>query len=169
MAIIEQRFLRGPNLWSSQSCLLAVLDLGRLRQALSTDVPGFTDALLVLLPGLRIHEAALRRGCFVAEVVGMAMLELQQVSGAPAPSSYATVVMGRAGQVRLMVASTSMQTGGTACAAALALVVNLYTTLARRRAAAPIRLPIKHALPVPPSAGVNKRTRSVPARAAASP
>jgi cyanophycin synthetase len=148
MAIIEQRFLRGPNLWSSQSCLLAVLELGGLRQAMSCDVPGFADALLALLPGLRAHAGTLRRGCFMAEVIAMVMLELQGLSGAPAPSGFVAIVMGRGGQCRLIVSSASQQAGSAACGAALALVVQLYTAQARsRRSVAPIRLPQASAKP----------------------
>lgn len=170
MAIIEQRFLRGPNLWSSQSCLLAVLELGSLRQAMSCDVAGFPDALLTLLPGLRPHAGTLRRGCFMAEVIAMVMLELQGLSGAPAKSPFVAVVMGRGGQCRLIVASASQQTGSAACAAALALVVRLYTAQARaRRQATPIRLPQADAMPARLRPAFSKSARCVPARPAPGP
>jgi cyanophycin synthetase len=140
MSIIEQRFLRGPNLWSSKSCLHAVLELGQLRHALSNDVPGFVDALLTLLPGLRKHAGTLRRGCFLAEVVAMVMLEVQRRAGAPAPSAFTAIVMGRGGQTRMIVASQSQAVGATACALALAIVSDLHARKRTRRAARPIRL-----------------------------
>lgn len=134
MAIIEQRFLRGPNLWSSGSCLSTVLELGNLRHALSSDVACFPDALLALLPGLHAHAATLQRGCYLAEAVTMVMLEVQRLSGAPAPSSFAAIVMGRASQTRILVASASQAAGMQACAIALAVVADLY---AGKRAALP--------------------------------
>ena len=170
MAIIEQRFLRGPNLWSSDSCLLAVLDLGALRQALSCDAPGFAPALLALLPGLRPHAGALKRGCYLAEVIAMVMLELQRQSGAPAPSGFVTIVMGRGAQCRLIVASASQPAGSAALAAALALVLNLYAAQTRsRRTAAPIRLPQTSVLPASARPAISRPARCVPAGPAPGP
>ncbi|HEU4846193.1 MAG TPA: hypothetical protein VFT05_18135 [Burkholderiaceae bacterium] len=170
MAIIEQRFLRGPNLWSSKSCLLAVLDLGALRQALSCDAPGFADALLALLPGLRQHAGTLRRGCYLAEVIAMAMLELQRLSGAPVPSRFVTIVVGRGAQCRLIVASASQQAGSAALAAALVLVVNLYAARARpRRTGAPIRLPQAGAIPAKARPAINRPARCAHAAPAPGP
>jgi cyanophycin synthetase len=168
MAIIEQRFLRGPNLWSSKSCLLAVLDLGALRQALSCDAPGFADALLALLPGLRPHAGALRRGCYLAEVIAMAMLELQRQAGAPPPSGFVTIMMGRSAQCRLIVASASQPAAGAALAAALALVVNLYTARSRRTAA-PIRLPQASVMPARARPAVSRPARCAHAAPAPGP
>jgi len=50
--ILEQRFLRGPNLHADTPCLLSVLDLQSLYGVSSRDLPGFSEALLALLPSL---------------------------------------------------------------------------------------------------------------------
>ncbi len=52
MHILEQRFLRGPNLHADTPCLLSVIDLEDLYGVSSKDIPGFNDALLALLPSL---------------------------------------------------------------------------------------------------------------------
>jgi cyanophycin synthetase len=142
MGIIEQRFLRGPNLWSSHSCLHAVLELGSLRHTLSNEVARFPDALLALLPGLHVHATALRRGCFMAEVVTMVMLEVQRLAGAPPPSSFAAIMMGRGGQTRIIVASGSQAAGAAACAVALAIIADVHTR-ATGRLAGHVRRPRK--------------------------
>ena len=48
MHILEQRFLRGPNLHADTPCLLSVIDLEDLYGVSSKDIPGFNDALLAL-------------------------------------------------------------------------------------------------------------------------
>jgi cyanophycin synthetase len=50
--ILEQRFLRGPNIHAESPCLLSVLDLGDLYGVSTRDLPQFSVALLELLPSL---------------------------------------------------------------------------------------------------------------------
>jgi cyanophycin synthetase len=103
MRTVERRFLRGPNVWSGNNCLDNVVDMGALAGALSTDVPGLGERLLSLLPGLHDFAEPLRRGSFIAEVIGRIALELQCIAGAAPRSRCALTVHGRRGLVRIVV------------------------------------------------------------------
>ncbi|HEY0062861.1 MAG TPA: hypothetical protein VGC21_12115 [Telluria sp.] len=143
MRLIEQRFLRGPNLWSSGSALHAVLDLGPLQQAMSCDTHGFSERLLACLPGLARRAAALHDGCLIAEVLGMVMLELQGQCASPPATGRVIVVLGHRGQATIIVPCTTAAAGAQACAAALAIVASLLTSKPAGvpRLAPPIRMP----------------------------
>jgi len=94
MKILEQRFLRGPNLYSQAPCLLTVLDLEDLDGVASNSVPGFIDGLLRLLPTLHRHRCSvghpggfverLRDGTYMGHIVEHVTLELQCLAGSPA-------------------------------------------------------------------------------------
>lgn len=93
MKIIEQRILRGPNLYSNRPSVLTLLDLQDL-QDLSTasdQLPGFNERLLELLPDLHEHRCSLgqysgfvqslRAGTSMAHVVEHAAIVLQCLAG----------------------------------------------------------------------------------------
>ncbi|MES2317619.1 MAG: hypothetical protein V4631_09010 [Pseudomonadota bacterium] len=103
ISIVEQRFLRGPSLWSGKSCLVTVLDMGPMAHALSSDIPGLGERILSLFPGMHDYAEPLRRGSFIAEVLGRMALELQRMAGAPTCKPGALTVHGRRGQVRIVV------------------------------------------------------------------
>jgi cyanophycin synthetase len=94
MKIVKQRFLRGPNLYTSQPCLLSVLDLEDLDGVASNSVPGFVDALLALMPSLNRHRCSVGHpggfverlvdGTYMAHTVEHVALELQCLAGSPA-------------------------------------------------------------------------------------
>ncbi|MEB3298005.1 MAG: cyanophycin synthetase [Candidatus Sericytochromatia bacterium] len=89
--VIEQRLLRGPNLYSSRSALYLHVDLQELHDRPSTAVPGFTDRLVQLLPGLADHRcsrgyrggfvARLREGTYMAHILEHVIIELQCMAG----------------------------------------------------------------------------------------
>jgi len=156
MSITEQRFLRGPNMWSSDSCLLTVVDLGELADAVTTDVPGFTSAALALFPGLHRIAGPMRRGCFLAEVVGAVVLELHALAGTPSRVPTVAIVRGRGSQVRIIVPSPTQALGAKAFDAAFAMVTALYAgkrVQLQRYPADPIDAPaIRVRKPLPPRA-----------------
>ncbi|YAL81873.1 cyanophycin synthetase [Dermacoccaceae bacterium W4C1] len=91
LRILEQRVYRGPNLWSFDQAVHLVVDLGVLEQYPSNTLPGFTDGLLEVLPGLAEHTCSrghrggfverLREGTWLGHVAEHVALELQQQVG----------------------------------------------------------------------------------------
>ncbi|MFC4931612.1 cyanophycin synthetase [Massilia sp. GCM10023247] len=113
MYILEQRFLRGPNIHADTPCLLSVLDLEDLYGVSSKDIPGFNDALLAMLPDLNGQlvplgqpggfAQRLRAGTYLARVIEQVTLTLQSMAGPAVGYGRTRPVTGRAGQFRIVV------------------------------------------------------------------
>ena len=66
LRILETRVLRGPNYWAREPVIRMLVDLGVLEEYPSSKLPGFTDALVALMPTLEDHACSLgRRGGFI--------------------------------------------------------------------------------------------------------
>src|SRR6266508_1924785 len=50
LRILETRVLRGPNYWAREPVVRMLVDLGNLEDFPSNRIPGFSDALIALLP-----------------------------------------------------------------------------------------------------------------------
>ena len=91
MRILEHRALRGPNHYSPHPTMLMVVDIEDLEQIPSDHVPGLSERLLQILPGLKEHRCSpgypggfverLERGTWAAHIVEHVVLELQTVAG----------------------------------------------------------------------------------------
>ena len=69
LRILETRVLRGPNYWAREPVIRLLVDLGVLEDFPSDKLPGFTDALVALLPTLEDHACSLgRRGGFITRL-----------------------------------------------------------------------------------------------------
>jgi cyanophycin synthetase len=69
LRIIEARVLRGPNYWAGEPVVRLLVDLGVLESYPTNKLPGFTDALVALLPTLEEHACSLgRRGGFITRL-----------------------------------------------------------------------------------------------------
>ena len=89
--VLEQRLLRGPNLYSPRPALYLHVDLQELHDRPTTSFPGLTDRLVALLPGLADHRcsrgyrggflARLREGTYMAHVLEHVLIELQCAAG----------------------------------------------------------------------------------------
>jgi cyanophycin synthetase len=112
MYILEQRFLRGPNVHADSPCLLSVLDLGDLYGISTKDLPGFNDTLLALLPSLHGQivptgqrggfAQRLREGTYLGRVVEQLTLELQTLAGSQASYGRTRPVVGAPGEFRIV-------------------------------------------------------------------
>ena len=113
MYILEQRFLRGPNVHADTPCLLSVIDLEDLYGISSKDIPGFNDALLAALPSLHGQilplgqpggfAQRLRAGTYLARVVEHVTLSLQSLAGPTVGYGRTRPAAGRPGQYRVVV------------------------------------------------------------------
>ena len=66
LTILETRVYRGANIWSYERAIHLVVDLGSLERFPTNTIPGFTDNLLKMLPGLRGPSCSRgKRGGFV--------------------------------------------------------------------------------------------------------
>ena len=91
LAIVETRVYRGANIWSYEKAIHLVVDLGSLEEHPTNTLPGFTDNLLQMLPGLREHSCSrgrrggfverLNEGTWLGHVAEHTALALQQVVG----------------------------------------------------------------------------------------
>mgnify|MGYP000040916630 CR=1 FL=1 len=137
MYILEQRFLRGPNLHADTPCLLSVLDLEDLVGVSSKDIPGFNDALLAALPALDGQllplgqpggfAQRLRAGTFLARVVEHVSLTLQSMVGPTVGYGRTRPAAGRRGQYRVVVQYAIEKLAEPAFQLALDLVTALAT------------------------------------------
>jgi cyanophycin synthetase len=83
--------LRGPNVWARFPVLEAWVDLRDLKDAASSEIPGFNERLRGLLPSLIEHRCSvgerggffqrLQRGTYLAHILEHVVLELQCLAG----------------------------------------------------------------------------------------
>ncbi len=91
LKIIETRVYRGPNYWSYEPAIKLVVDLGVLEAFPTNTIPGFTERLLKLLPGVGQHSCStgkaggfsrrLRDGTWAGHVAEHVALQLQRDAG----------------------------------------------------------------------------------------
>jgi cyanophycin synthetase len=91
MKIVSTRRLRGPNVYLSRPALVARLRLDELAGRETSDVAGFTERLLRVLPGLTEHHCAagapggfvsrMREGTYFGHVTEHVCIELSQLIG----------------------------------------------------------------------------------------
>lgn len=127
MKTIEQRVLRGPNLWARRPCLQTVIDLGHLAGTVSSELPGFEQALVALLPDM-VDEADDEppvHGLLLAEVVGRVALELQHLADAAPDVPFSTFVQGRQTQAKIVFAYQIETVALLAMDAAMSIVAAL--------------------------------------------
>jgi len=89
---VQTQVFRGPNYWSYEPCIRMLVDLGSLEEWPSNQIPGFTEGLLELLPGVADHSCSLGRkggfgerlvdGTWLGHVAEHVALELQRETGA---------------------------------------------------------------------------------------
>lgn len=91
LKILEIRALRGPNRYSKSKTIFMLLDIGEFETKPSNTIPGFTDRLVALLPGLSEHRCSvgeiggfvqrLHEGTYMAHVTEHVSIELQNLAG----------------------------------------------------------------------------------------
>jgi cyanophycin synthetase len=91
LTIVETRVFRGPNYWNYDPAIKLIVDLGVLEHFPTNAIPGFTEALLEMLPGVGMHTCGtgrvggfgdrLREGTWVGHVAEHIALQLQREAG----------------------------------------------------------------------------------------
>ncbi len=93
MQILEERVYRGPNPYGYRPLIRLTIDLEELEDYPTTKLPGFTDALIELMPSLYDHRCSygepggfirrMREGTWMGHVIEHVALELQCLAGTP--------------------------------------------------------------------------------------
>lgn len=135
MRILETAVYRGPHLYSATPMVRIQLDLGRFEQAPTDRLPGFSERLLELLPGLHKHGCSrgrpggfverLHDGTWLGHVIEHVALELQDLAGASASRGKTRSVRGRPGVYNVMYAYRLERLARAAGRAAVELVHGL--------------------------------------------
>src|SRR3954454_22061121 len=135
LTILETRIYRGPNVWSYQQAVHVVVDLGSLEEYPTISLPGFTDRLLELVPGLERHTCSLgRRGGFVerlregtwlGHVAEHVALQLQTLAGHDSRRGKTRAVKGRPGHYNVVYSYTDETVGVAAGKLAVRLINHL--------------------------------------------
>jgi cyanophycin synthetase len=91
LRILDTRVLRGPNVWVRAPVIRMTVDLGVLEDYPTNTIPGFSDALMELLPSMEDHACSLGRrggffqrlrdGTWTGHVAEHIALELQNLAG----------------------------------------------------------------------------------------
>jgi len=135
LRIEDTRVYRGANIWSYERAIHLVVDLGSLEQFPTNTVPGFTDNLLQMLPGLREHSCSrgrrggfverLNEGTWLGHVAEHTALALQQVVGHDIRRGKTRSVKGRPGHYNVIYGYVDEQVGLAAGKLAVRLVNHL--------------------------------------------
>jgi cyanophycin synthetase len=138
LAIAETRVYRGPNIWSYDPAIHLVVELGVLEDWPTNTLPGFTEHLLQLLPGLREHSCSRgRRGGFVerldegtwlGHVTEHVALQLQQEVGQDMRRGKTRQVKGLRGHYNVIYGYVDEQVGLAAGRLAARIVNHLVET-----------------------------------------
>ena len=135
MSVVERGVYRGPHYYSHTPMIRIMLDLGRMEDWPTDRIPGFTDRLLELLPGLERHGCSLKRrggfvtrmreGTWIGHVTEHVALELQTMAGTRVTRGKTRSVKGRPGVYNVMFAYQEEEVGLLAGRVALELVNSL--------------------------------------------
>lgn len=131
LRVLRHRFLGGPNAWTYRSAMEVWLDLGVLEQHPSNALPGFTDRLLALLPGLNAHHCGvgeeggfverLHGGTWMGHVLEHCVIELLNLAGMPTGFGQ-TRSTTQPGVYRMVFRARNQATGEAALKQGLALL-----------------------------------------------
>ena len=89
--LLRVAHLCGPNIWTYRPCIEALVDIGELENFPSNLIPGLTERLCAVLPGLIEHRCGigerggfvqrLQQGTYAAHMLEHVTLELQNLAG----------------------------------------------------------------------------------------
>jgi cyanophycin synthetase len=135
MSVTEVGVYRGPHYYSHTPMVRIQVDLSLLEEWPTNRIPGFSEALLEMLPGVGRHgcslrvrggfERRLRDGTWLGHVAEHVALELQTLAGSRATRGKTRSVKNRPGVYNVMFAYNEERVGLMAGRIALELVDSL--------------------------------------------
>ncbi|MBP0445273.1 cyanophycin synthetase [Roseomonas sp. SSH11] len=135
MKVLHSAVYRGPHLFSHTPMIRIRLDLGALEEWPTDRLPGFTDALIAMLPGLQEHGCSygvpggfirrMREGTWLGHVTEHVALELQTRAGSRVTRGKTRSVRGCPGCYNVLYAYREEEVGLLAGRLALRLVDSL--------------------------------------------
>jgi len=135
LRVLSQRVYRGPNVWSYEQAIHLVVDLGILEEYPTDLLPGFTERLVELLPGLQRHTCSIgtpggfvqrmQDGTWLGHVAEHVALQLQQEAGHDLRRGKTRSVRGKAGQYNVILGYIDETVALAACELAVRLVNDL--------------------------------------------
>ena len=135
LTILETRIYRGANVWSYDKSIHLVVDLGSLEEFPTNTLPGFSDEVVAMLPGLREHSCSrgrrggfverLKEGTWLGHVAEHVALALQQVVGHDIRRGKTRMVKGHKGHYNIVYGYIDEQVGTDAGKLAVRLVNHL--------------------------------------------
>ncbi len=135
LTILQTRVYRGPNFWSYGPAVHLQVDLGVLEEFPTDTLPGFTEALLELLPGVGEHSCSRRKaggfaerlveGTWLGHVAEHVSLELQRLTGAEVSRGKTRGTKDRPGVYDVIYAYTDETVGAAAGKLAVRIVNHL--------------------------------------------
>ena len=140
LRIVESRVYRGPNIWSYEHAIHLVVDLGVLEDYPTSALPGFTEALVGLLPGITNHTCSrghvggfverMEEGTWLGHVAEHVALQLQQEAGHDMRRGKTRMVKGAEGRYNVIFGYADETVGLAAGALAVRLVNHLVEAAA---------------------------------------
>jgi cyanophycin synthetase len=88
--IIEKKVMRGANIYSYRPVIVMTIDLGEYDEVPTSDLEGFVDSLIAMIPSLEDHRCSegvkgglilrMREGTLLGHVIEHVALELQYIA-----------------------------------------------------------------------------------------
>jgi cyanophycin synthetase len=138
LTVLKQRVYRGPNYWSYGPSVHLQVDLGVLEEFPTNKLPGFTEQLLQLLPGVGEHSCSRRKaggfaerlheGTWLGHVAEHVALELQRLTGSEVSRGKTRGTAGRPGVYDIIYAYSDETVGVAAGKLAIRLVNHFVQT-----------------------------------------
>ena len=139
LRIVESRVYRGPNVWSYDPAVHLLVDLGILEHYPTSRLPGFTEALLDVLPGIGRHTCSrghaggfverMTEGTWLGHVCEHVALQLQQEAGHDMRRGKTRMVRGSEGRYNVIYGYTDETVGLSAGQLAARLVNDLVSAV----------------------------------------
>jgi len=133
LKFLRVNYLRGPNIWTYRPVIEAWVDIGAFEELPSNKLPGFTERLVAMLPGLGQHRCGvgevggfllrLEEGTWLGHVLEHVTIELQNLAGSQVGFGKARQTSEGSGIYKVAVRTRDERVGRAAIAAGRQLIL----------------------------------------------